>query len=579
MIQYSFAQSPSAIYEFSDSRMYTYTDADVYALKDGNVLIIHTNFNPNSDREFDYIVFQEFDSCGLVNSNTIQIEPLIGFVGIYDFKERGDSLYFAGRGSATYAEGVFMTLHRSTLAGRYRYFRSVQGMTINSFDFKKDGGFILSGFNSSTGPEPSRYVSIQLDAGYHTTAAKQFIPSFTFTGGVTTISDRTYLVRSSEQITLFDQNYRILWTHMFDRPTTGELTFVESDGIVTLFYGWYGDSELQVIKLDFNGNIMWTSPRLNSRVELDGNARLIRKANGDYLVVHQYFDFEQIEGDIEVTTLSREGDVVDQYAIATPKNLAAFEWMKEVAWTEDALWVVMSNLTRDFKVYRADQTYDICGLKAFAYQNNEPYDWLQPGPWFSFFDLDVERGSYELIPHPVNVNFTDICAPPYPLYDLMPDDTTLCETYSLEINLDTIFDPVFWSDGSTAKRRILSEAGSYSYGYGVCQNEYAETVHISFDDCRCKAFIPNSFSPNNDGINDVFQVFIPCDYDADNELKIFDRWGSKIFHSQPLLQAWDGQVEGKSCAEGIYIYEYTYRDTAVPGQPLVRRLGEVMLMR
>jgi len=61
--------------------------------------------------------------------------------------------------------------------------------------------------------------------------------------------------------------------------------------------------------------------------------------------------------------------------------------------------------------------------------------------------------------------------------------------------------------------------------------------------------IPNSFSPNGDGINDVFKP-IGIRIDVENYLmQIFDRWGKKIFETTDLNKGWDGSVNGKSIAD------------------------------
>ncbi len=76
-----------------------------------------------------------------------------------------------------------------------------------------------------------------------------------------------------------------------------------------------------------------------------------------------------------------------------------------------------------------------------------------------------------------------------------------------------------------------------------------------------KIFVPNAFSPNNDGINDVFYaqgLFIqnltgklPLDY----LLRIYDRWGSLVFETNDLYKGWDGTFRGQASAIGVYIYE------------------------
>jgi gliding motility-associated-like protein len=65
--------------------------------------------------------------------------------------------------------------------------------------------------------------------------------------------------------------------------------------------------------------------------------------------------------------------------------------------------------------------------------------------------------------------------------------------------------------------------------------------------------IPNVFSPNGDGLNDLFRIA----YDGDElfHLQIFDRWGVKYYDTRNREQAWDGKdLNGSEAAEGVYFY-------------------------
>ncbi|MDR1793307.1 MAG: gliding motility-associated C-terminal domain-containing protein [Bacteroidales bacterium] len=69
-------------------------------------------------------------------------------------------------------------------------------------------------------------------------------------------------------------------------------------------------------------------------------------------------------------------------------------------------------------------------------------------------------------------------------------------------------------------------------------------------------YIPNSFTPNGDGLNDTWKP-IMTEYSQNNyTLTVFDRWGSAIFQTHDPQQAWDGTVNGKFVQSGT---TYTYR--------------------
>lgn len=94
-------------------------------------------------------------------------------------------------------------------------------------------------------------------------------------------------------------------------------------------------------------------------------------------------------------------------------------------------------------------------------------------------------------------------------------------------------------------------------------------------DCRGKIYIPNAFSPNNDGFNDEFKP-----YGKDvllKKLKIFDRWGGLLFETNQPELGWDGTRAGQPAIAGVYVYLLEYVD-AFNGQKELES-GEVHLIR
>ena len=65
-------------------------------------------------------------------------------------------------------------------------------------------------------------------------------------------------------------------------------------------------------------------------------------------------------------------------------------------------------------------------------------------------------------------------------------------------------------------------------------------------------FVPDAFSPNGDGNNDVFQVF-GTNFRRFN-LKIFNRWGEMVFETEDPAQGWDGKFKGKDELPGEFVY-------------------------
>lgn len=65
-------------------------------------------------------------------------------------------------------------------------------------------------------------------------------------------------------------------------------------------------------------------------------------------------------------------------------------------------------------------------------------------------------------------------------------------------------------------------------------------------------YIPNVFTPNNDGVNDIF--YIPSSNIVEFELQIFNRWGQLLFEADQVLKGWDGTFKGQVVPDGVYVY-------------------------
>jgi gliding motility-associated-like protein len=93
-------------------------------------------------------------------------------------------------------------------------------------------------------------------------------------------------------------------------------------------------------------------------------------------------------------------------------------------------------------------------------------------------------------------------------------------------------------------------------------------------------FIPNAFSPDGDGLNDIFMAIATSDYIQKFHMLIFDRWGGEIFESNDIFTGWDGTMHGKLLPGGMYTYKITYSIYPSFGDYSEQvRLGTVMLVR
>ena len=83
--------------------------------------------------------------------------------------------------------------------------------------------------------------------------------------------------------------------------------------------------------------------------------------------------------------------------------------------------------------------------------------------------------------------------------------------------------------------------------------------------------IPNVFTPNGDGVNDVYQIKVQNSKQID--LVIINRWGNTVFKEKGLNPIWDGSIRGENCTDGTYFLKYQIifeNDEKVAGQSIVQ---------
>ena len=99
----------------------------------------------------------------------------------------------------------------------------------------------------------------------------------------------------------------------------------------------------------------------------------------------------------------------------------------------------------------------------------------------------------------------------------------------------------------------------------VSVSNYAEVVPHS------RLYIPNAFTPNNDGINDFFGV--SGEGLQDYHIMIYNRWGEVIFESTNPHERWDGKFKGQPVQNDTYAYEVFAKDFENP------KTGSVSVLR
>jgi gliding motility-associated-like protein len=105
---------------------------------------------------------------------------------------------------------------------------------------------------------------------------------------------------------------------------------------------------------------------------------------------------------------------------------------------------------------------------------------------------------------------------------------------------------------------------------------------VRVESAGCPIYIPNVFSPNGDGINDLFGIELVESSDIESiDFSIYDRWGNLVFHQKSggqlsSIESWDGSFHGKPCPIGVYSYLIVLNRNE-QGNEIMK--GEVTLVR
>ena len=213
-------------------------------------------------------------------------------------------------------------------------------------------------------------------------------------------------------------------------------------------------------------------------------------------------------------------------------------------------------------------------LQLNAYNNNAGYLW-QDGSNASGY-LVKSAGTYFVT---VNLNTCTESDTITITYKALPfftlgKDSFLCtgQQYVLKPFINTNAN-LLWQNGSSAPSITVMKDGIY---FLTATNEcgsYTDSVIITAG--FCDIIMPSGFTPNGDGINDVFKVKYPFPVKK-FDMAIFDRFGEKVFETNDITNGWDGTWKGAAALQNTYVWIISFTDVNNKQQQLK---GIVTLLR
>jgi gliding motility-associated-like protein len=136
-------------------------------------------------------------------------------------------------------------------------------------------------------------------------------------------------------------------------------------------------------------------------------------------------------------------------------------------------------------------------------------------------------------------------------------------------------------------RTLPVSAGAYLVKYTNNENCVAFDTITVVDKCGPRLFVPDAFTPNGDGNNDVFTLRHPG-FIRNLEFRIYNRWGEVVAVTRlqnPVPDAdgsipvWDGTFKGKASPVGSYVWTVSYESTDFPERAPIKQRGGLSLIR
>ncbi|NNC95659.1 MAG: T9SS type B sorting domain-containing protein [Chitinophagales bacterium] len=150
----------------------------------------------------------------------------------------------------------------------------------------------------------------------------------------------------------------------------------------------------------------------------------------------------------------------------------------------------------------------------------------------------------------------------------LPADTAVCNKEFIKLGLGNVDYDCVWSNGSSQCYTTINEDGVYTVSASNRCGTNTATIAVDFESCRCFTVIPNSFSPNGDGVNESFAPLSNCEM-SDFIFKVFHRSGKLVFVTDRLGTAWDGRFNLNGMPAGSYVYTVEYKYNGSRDEPTI----------
>jgi gliding motility-associated-like protein len=199
---------------------------------------------------------------------------------------------------------------------------------------------------------------------------------------------------------------------------------------------------------------------------------------------------------------------------------------------------------------------------------NPIYCYQKPGTYSVKITTTSDSGCSSAL---LELNYITVYNNPNANFTASPQPTTILQPTIQFTDISTdLYGIAAWSwnfgNGNDSGSQLQNPTYTYQDTGTYCPELIVINIHGCADSVmNCLVieplftlYIPSAFSPNGDGLNDVFET-------KGNDIKsfemyVFDRWGTEIFHSMDIKNGWNGTYKNSICQEDSYAYVITVYD-------------------
>lgn len=153
-------------------------------------------------------------------------------------------------------------------------------------------------------------------------------------------------------------------------------------------------------------------------------------------------------------------------------------------------------------------------------------------------------------------------------------DQFICTGQQIKLQLNIPGVNYLWQDGSSSSSFNVINDGTFFVD--ITNNCGTTRDSILFVKTECQVYVPNAFTPNNDGKNDYFKASGTGNV-IEFEMNVYNRWGQLVFKTKDKSKGWNGTLKSMPQPGSVYVWTVRFKTATNSSEQFMK--GTVVLIR